>query len=400
MDLSRLYFSLLSLSAYKPLAEQAVLKEYIALLAALERQDAPAALDHYTGVFYRLKQEGYRSLGDWLWDALRYEDSPFGRLLSRGGTDADLFAAAEADIAALRAAADLPCSALIGALSGLVPALVPPHSLPSWPSGAPFDGASLADFYRQNGCGRFARYRAFRWENGELVGIARPDSPAPEALYGYDDQRRQVYDNTTALLQGQRVNHVLLYGDSGTGKSATVKSLLSRPDARALRLVEMDKDHLEDIPALVRQLEDLPQKFILFIDDLAFDQDDKTYSQLKTILEGSLAHQPTNVVVYATSNRRNLVRQTFSERAGDEVDRGETIAEKTSLAERFGTRVAFFALTPKEFLATVEHLARLYGLQEDKEALLQRAKQWELRHVGRTPRVAKQFILHELQQQK
>ena len=259
------------------------------------------------------------------------------------------------------------------------------------------DFDALNAFYKAQGCGPFARYRAFRWRDGKLIGINQPDSPQPWELWGYAQQRQQVRDNALALIEGKQVNHILLYGESGTGKSATVKSLLAQEGLEKLRIIELDKGHLEDIPDLVRMLEGRLQKFILFIDDLAFDADDKAYSQLKTILEGSLEKQRDNVVVYATSNRRNLVKQNFSDRDGDEIDRNETISEKTSLAERFGVRIAYFALTPTEFWQMVADLAKVYGLELDRDVLLRRAEQWELRHPGRTPRIARQFIAHELE---
>lgn len=395
MDLSRLFCDFLTLSVYKPLTEQPPLRHFLALLASIEKKDPLAAFDHYTDLFHALKQTGYSGLGDWLWDALRYEENPVGRLLAVGGEDPALLSAAAWEVDVLRAGAALPCSTLKAALSTLSSAL-PAERLPTWQEGCAFDFPALTDFYRRRGCGMFARYRAFRWEQDHLVGIPHPDSPQPHELFGYAAQRQQVLENTQALLDGRRVNHVLLYGDSGTGKSATVKSLLAHPGFENLRVIELDKDHLDGIPALVRQLEHQPQKFILFIDDLAFDQDDKAYSQLKTILEGSLERQRDNVVIYATSNRRNLVRQTFSDRMGDEVDRNETIAEKTSLAERFGVRIAYFSLTPAEFLATVRYLAEAFSLSLDPPELEKRARQWELRHPGRTPRVARQFVLHEL----
>ena len=188
------------------------------------------------------------------------------------------------------------------------------------------------------------------------------------------------------------MNNVLLYGDSGTGKSATVKSLLSQPGFDQLRLIEVQKEGLADMPRLIRTLGGRRLKFILFIDDLAFDQDDTTYSVMKTILEGGLEKRPANVAIYATSNRRHLVRQTFSDRAGDEVDASETIQEKTSLAERFGLRIPYLALNQGEYLDLVERMAALYGVEMDKQQLRTGAIRWEMRHTGRTPRTAKQFI--------
>ena len=222
--------------------------------------------------------------------------------------------------------------------------------------------------------------------------MADPDCPHPVELLGYEQQRQQVLDNTRLLVAGRPSNNVLLFGDGGTGKSATVKSMLYLEGMEDLRLIEIQKENLVGMPRLIRSLAGRRQKFILFIDDLAFDQDDQTYSSLKTILEGGLEKRPVNVAIYATSNRRHLVRQTFSERAGEEVDTFETISEKTALAERFGLRIPYMTMNKREYLALIDHLAGLYQVEMDREFLHARAMEWEIRHAGRTPRVARQFI--------
>ena len=222
--------------------------------------------------------------------------------------------------------------------------------------------------------------------------MADPDCPHPVELLGYDQQRKQVLDNTRLLVEGKPSNNVLLFGDGGTGKSATVKSMLYLPGMENLRLIEIQKENLVGMPRLIRSLAGRRQSFILFIDDLAFDQDDKTYSSLKTILEGGLERRPLNVAIYATSNRRHLVRQTFSDRAGDEVDAFETISEKTALAERFGLRIPYMTMSKSEYLALIDHLAGLYHVEMNREVLHAKAMEWEIRHAGRTPRVARQFI--------
>lgn len=177
-------------------------------------------------------------------------------------------------------------------------------NLPRWRGSSPFSFAELTEFYRANGAGLFARHRAFLWEDGALCPVEQPDCPGADEMLGYELQRNRVIANTRAMLEGNLVNNVLLYGDSGTGKSATVKNLLTLPGFEALRLIEVQKEGLADLPRLIRTLGGRRLKFILFIDDLAFDQDDKTYSALKTILEGGLERRPANVAVYATSNRR------------------------------------------------------------------------------------------------
>ena len=171
-----------------------------------------------------------------------------------------------------------------------------------------------------------------------------------------------------------------------------MKSLLSIPGFEDLRLIEVQKEEVSTLPDLIRTLGGRRRKFILFIDDLAFDQDDRTYSVLKTILEGGLERRPANVAIYATSNRRHLVRQTFSDRAGDEVDASETIQEKTSLAERFGLRIPYLAMGKKEYLEMVDRMAAYYGVEMEQETPHAEAVKWEMHHPGRTPRVVRQFI--------
>ncbi len=389
MKLSLLRSRLRCVANFRPLLDTPVMETYLRLLDALLAEDANAACESWAELYYLLKAEGHSGLGSWLWEALRFTETPYGRMAERGEEDDSLTAAAAEELTTFQMAAVTEPGV----------ALLEPYPLPSLTWVAGWDLDTLTDFYRVNGCGLFAQYRAFRWTGGKLLPISHPDSPQPWELWGYQAQRRQVVDNAKALLEGKRVNHVLLYGDSGTGKSATVKSLLSHPELGGLRIIELDKDRLEDIPALARMLDGRPQKFILFLDDLAFESRDSTYAQLKTILEGSLERQQDNVVVYATSNRRNLLRQTTAERLGDEMDIAETIEEATSLVQRFGVRIAYLSLTPKEFLRMTADLAETYGLKLPPEELRERARQWELRHPGRTPRVARQLIAYELDQQ-
>ena len=386
--------ALLGLSAYRELMEEPLMADVRALLDALAAERGEAALDAYTKIFYGLRQEGKQGLGDWLHDRLRYREAPYPDLVSHGGEDPALESAAWRDIETLRRLSELDCDRLTASMGRRLPEEFQPvlAGLPRWKTGAPFTFQSLTDFYRVHGAGRFAQYRAFLWVDGALVPVARPDCPKEEEMLGYARQRDQVIANTRAFLEGSRVNDVLLYGDSGTGKSATVKTLLSVPGFQRLRLIEIEKEGLRDMAALIRSLEGLPQKFILFIDDLAFDQDDRTYSAVKTILEGGLERRPDNVAIYATSNRRLLVRQTFSDRAGDEVDAQETIQEKTALSDRFGLRIPYLALSKGEFLDLIDRLAALWGVELDPSELRRRAIQWDMRVPNRTPRGARQFL--------
>ena len=394
MNLILLRAQLRGLSAFRSLLDTPMLKDALQLLDAAARRDGEGALAAYDQMFYHLKAEGYSGLGTWMWDTLRYTETPYGDLAGSGRSDSELEGAARRDVDALLQLARLGAEDIRVALK---PILTEEYvsvldNLPAWETGAPFTFEELAAFYQENGAGLYAKYRAFLWEEGRLVPVANPDCPHPVELLGYDQQRKQVLDNTRLLVEGKPSNNVLLFGDGGTGKSATVKSMLYLPGMENLRLIEIQKENLVGMPRLIRSLAGRRQSFILFIDDLAFDQDDKTYSSLKTILEGGLEKRPLNVAIYATSNRRHLVRQTFSDRAGDEVDAFETISEKTALAERFGLRIPYMTMSKSEYLALIDHLAGLYHVEMNREVLHAKAMEWEIRHAGRTPRVARQFI--------
>lgn len=386
--------ALMGVSTCRALMAEALMGSVRELLDALVKNRGEAALAAYTDIFYGLRQEGKQGLGEWLHDKLRYLEGPYPEALSQGKSDPALESAARRDVDTFGLLAELDCDRLVEVMGRLLPDEFAPvlAGLPRWRAEAPFTFDSLTAFYQANGAGKFAQYRAFLWTDGALIPVAHPDCPNEEEMMGYALQRDQVIANTRAFLEGGRVNDVLLYGDSGTGKSATVKTLLSIPGFEQLRLIEIQKDGLRDMPGLIRTLAGRRQKFILFIDDLAFDQDDHTYSVVKTILEGGLERRPDNVVIYATSNRRLLVRQTFSARTGDDVDIQETIQEKTALSDRFGLRIPYLALTKAEFLDLVERMARQHGMEPDPVELRREAVKWDMRMPGRTPRGARQFL--------
>ena len=394
MELNALRAALRGISAYRELTNTTIMRNVRALLDALHRTSGEEALEAYVALFHVLRSDGREGLGDWLWDYLRYNETPYSRLIDQGKSDPALENAARRDIDTLVLLAETDCDRFIDAMKPLLGSEYAPvlAGLPRWRAAAPFDFDRVARFYRDRGAGLFAKYRAFLWEDGNLIPVADPDCPRPEDLLGYEHQRGQVEQNTRLMLAGRQANNVLLFGDGGTGKSATVKSMLYLPGMEDLRLIEVEKENLTGMPDLIRSLAGRRQKFILFIDDLAFDQDDRTYSALKTILEGTLEKRPVNVCICATSNRRHLVRQTFSDRAGDEVDTFETISEKTALAERFGLRIPYLTMNKADYLALVDHLAARAGVDIPADRLHAQAMTWEIRHAGRTPRVARQFV--------
>lgn len=266
----------------------------------------------------------------------------------------------------------------------------------------------------KTGAGRFGRYMAFTLteqrsdkvtlEMNDLIPVVEPDVIPYDALYEYEHERTLVLQNTERLVNGLPAHDVLLYGDRGTGKSATVKSMLSRFAAQRLRMVEIPRHCLRQLPKIIELLRHRPQPFVLFIDDLSFDEGDVAYKELKAVLEGTLSARPSNVVIYATSNRRHLIQEYFSDRRRVVSDDGEvspqdTMQEKLSLADRFGLTVVFTSPDQKEYLAIVSGLAQQHNMKLPEDELHHRALQWATWYNGRSARTAQQFILHLLGEQ-
>jgi len=251
----------------------------------------------------------------------------------------------------------------------------------------------LNRFHYQSGCGIFCRYLAFRWDGTgkKLVGIQHPDPVRLENLIGYEEERAQVIKNTERLLAGCPTGNLLLYGDRGTGKSSTVKALIHRYGRLGLRIVEIPRQCLTDYLYILQRLKGSGLKFILFVDDLSYEENESDYKALKSILDGSLQAKPDNVAIYATSNRRHLVREYFEDRQGD-VHGGDTLQEKLSLSERFAVTVLFLSPDQDLYLKIVEGLARQKGLAVSAGELRVRALEWERWNNGRSGRTARQFI--------
>ncbi|WP_406677204.1 ATP-binding protein [Moorella sp. ACPs] len=257
----------------------------------------------------------------------------------------------------------------------------------------------LADYYHTCGAGIFGACWAFRWERGpaggRLVCIDHPDPITLADLVGYEAERQEVIHNTEKFLCGLPAVNLLLYGARGTGKSSTVKALLHAYGSRGLRLIELPKKYLGDYQEILKILAPRPQKFIIFIDDLSFEEDEVEYKELKGLLEGSLQARPANVLVYATSNRRHLVKEFFADRtpnAAGEVRLQDTVQEKLSLAERFGLTVIFPSPDQEQYLTIVSELARKASLQMEPAELRRRALQWALYQNGASGRTARQFV--------
>ena len=254
----------------------------------------------------------------------------------------------------------------------------------------------LAAYYRQCGSGLFAEYRALRWQSGQFIGIRYSDPVKLSALVGYESQKDALLKNTEFLLSGEMALHVLLYGSRGSGKSSLVKSLLNEYSDRSLRLLEVAKSDLKDLPEIVEHLRGVSQKFIIFVDDLSFEEDDDAFKALKVVLEGNLTARPQNVVVYATSNRRHLIREFFVDRPApkdnEEIHAWDTMQEKLSFSDRFGLTLTFEPANQKTYLKIVQHLVTQAEINITQEDLEFQALQWATRHNGRSGRTARQFV--------
>lgn len=242
------------------------------------------------------------------------------------------------------------------------------------------------------GYGIYANNHIFVIKDGKIKPVSFPDNTRLSQLSGYEAQRQTVIDNTIALLNGRPANNVLLYGDCGTGKSSTVKAMANEYKDMGLRLIELKKKQLHEIPLIVETVSRNPLKFILFIDDLSFTENDDDFAALKAILEGSVSSAAENLVIYATSNRRHLIKESFSNREGDDIHFNDTMQELLSLSDRFGIRVVFEKPDKNLYLRVVEDLAKQYELDMSVEDIKKRAEIFALERGGRSPRAAKQFI--------
>lgn len=260
------------------------------------------------------------------------------------------------------------------------------------------DIEEVAAYYHAHGTGIFQRFQAFRWDKhgdaGCLMGISRPDAVNPGDLIGLQRQQAALDTNTQYFLAGLPANHVLLYGPRGTGKTTMVKSLLTAYYDRGLRIIELPKQHLNDLPAIFNLVGNRALRFIIFVDDLSFEDYEVDYKVLKTVLEGGIERRPDNVLIYATSNRRHIVKEMFSDREADELHGGDTVQEKLSLADRFGMTITFPYPNQQSYLEIVRGLAARCHIDLGDDELVKQALQWEKNHSGPSGRTARQFADH------
>lgn len=269
-------------------------------------------------------------------------------------------------------------------------------------SGAADDNTFLntvCDFYKDAGVGCIGLFKAFRVGHDDndrpvITPVISVEHKYLKDLIGYDIQKKKITDNTEAFLAGSKANNVLLFGDSGTGKSSCIKAILNEYYDNGLRMIEIYKHQFKDLSAIINQVKDRNYKFIIYMDDLSFEEFEIEYKFLKAVIEGGLEKRPDNVLIYATSNRRHLVREKYSdkEERDDDLHTRDTVAEKLSLSARFGVSVYFGSPDKKLFNEIVKGLAQKNNIKVDENTLLMEANKWELSHGGLSGRTAEQFI--------
>ncbi len=266
--------------------------------------------------------------------------------------------------------------------------------------------ATLTEFYREYGVGKFGLHKAFRivhdGQGVQIVPILNIAHVRLDDLVGYEIPKKKLTDNTEAFVEGRKANNCLLFGDAGTGKSSSIKAIANEYYGKGLRIIEVYKHQFQDLNDVIAQIKNRNYKFIIYMDDLSFEEFEIEYKYLKAVIEGGLEKKPENVLIYATSNRRHLIKETFADKEGrrDQLHSSDTVQEKLSLVSRFGVTVFFCAPDKKQFQEIVRVLAQRHGVVMPEDELLLEANRWELAHGGLSGRTAQQFVDYLLGKKK
>lgn len=389
MKLTELHIRLNSLAIFRALLSDPVVSALLDYLNSREKATSEA-VSKYAAFVSSLYGTEKRTLAGYIQHIVNNDENAYIRMIGQGKQPwPEMEAQVERELEILQAVADLTPETLREGLNwnGYLPIFATKQ-------------LNLVDSYHERcanihrfGYGIYAKHiMFFIGENNRIVPVINPDQTRLSSLVDYKREQQIILDNTVALLEGKPAANILLTGDAGTGKSSTVKAVVNELHDRGLRILEVRKEQLHAIPAILDELNTNPLKFILFIDDLSFQKDDDNFSALKAILEGSVSAKSRNVVIYATSNRRHLVKESFSGRDGDDIHRNDTMQEIISLSERFGIQVTFQKPNKEIYLGIVRHLAEEKGVKMDADELDMLAERFALGRGGRSARAATQFI--------
>lgn len=258
--------------------------------------------------------------------------------------------------------------------------------------------STLTEFYKEYGVGKFGLHKSFRVVRDEdgvhIVPILNIAHVHLDDLVGYEMAKKKLIDNTEAFVGGRKANNCLLFGDAGTGKSSSIKAIANEYYGKGLRIIEVYKHQFQDLHDVIAQVKNRNYKFIIYMDDLSFEEFEIEYKYLKAVIEGGLEKKPENVLIYATSNRRHLIKETFADKEGrrDQLHASDTVQEKLSLVYRFGVTIFFCSPDKKKFQEIVRTLAKRHKIEMPEEELLLEANRWELSHGGLSGRTAQQFV--------
>ena len=385
--MKKLSIQLQSLAIFRNLLADPVIAALNEFLSQTDTALEVSAYGNFVSELYRTEK---RTLAGYIQSVVCQDENAYIRMIGRGETpwpemEADVWE----ELKILQTVADLTPEMLGKGLDwgGYLP-------------GFGVKSVDLTEIYRQRcrdickyGYGIYAKYHMFYVnQENKIIPVRNPDQTRLASLVDYEREKKIILDNTLALLEGRPAANILLTGDAGTGKSSTVKAVVNELHQRGLRILEVRKEQLRQLPWVLDELSGNPLKFILFIDDLSFQKDDDNFSALKAVLEGSVSAKSRNVVIYATSNRRHLVKETFSDRDGDDIHRNDTMQEIISLSERFGIQITFQKPNRQTYLDIVRHLARERGIEYDPMKLEQEAERFVLNRGSRSARAAAQFV--------
>lgn len=380
-SLKKLYLSSYFLCVFKALKEDLVFKNFILLLRNIEiEENIEKNIESFVNFVYSLKNAGYDDFSTYLENMI---------LAKKSFNDEEQV---EKELKILSELSKIQYQNLKNALIEKYSSCADLFDNLPYFLNLGID-IKVSDIKEEN-CKKddiFKNNRAFIFDNDfEIKPLEISDKIRFSSLKGYQEQKKVLYDNTSAFLAGARVNNILLYGDAGCGKSSSVRALLN--EFEEIRIIQIFKKNLINLDKLYLKLKNSSYKFIIFADDISFDDTDGIYSTMKAIIEGSLVECPDNVVLYATSNRRHLIRESFQSRSGDEIHLKDTINEVNSLAERFGINLFFEKPTSEEFNQIVLELAKDNNIEIDEKTLIEKAQRLALIKGTRSPRIAKQLI--------